>query len=210
MEQPNERIGSANPSQDPDASQPKSLSAKFTPYVPGYGSGAVVSNQCPQQVNVEGFNITPLPYGPYPAYTIPLSPIMVKGHIYSPTYIPNVRPAFQEASTESGSGYLVPVGSFSPGNLSGNISSSPLPSPIAHPPQPVGILGSYDQSVAQTTLEDAGTGLETQPLIVLEVALARMQGFQPWDYQKQDSSTDSFDIPYNLEAKSINPNSILV
>ncbi|KAM7272592.1 hypothetical protein ACFE04_027255 [Oxalis oulophora] len=124
MEQSNERTGSANPSQDPDAPQPKSLSAKFTPYVSlkqrnmsyrGYGSEAVVWNQYPQQVNAEGFNITlimfediprfifhtgfsfnlELPYGPYPAYRMPLSPIMMYGHIYSPTYIPNERPVFQ-------------------------------------------------------------------------------------------------------------------
>ncbi|KAM7256105.1 hypothetical protein ACFE04_011846 [Oxalis oulophora] len=185
MEQSNERIGSRNPSQDPDAPQPKTLSAKFTPYYPlrqrnisypGYGGGAVVWNQYPQQENVEGFNITPimfgdippsifhtgfsvnpeLPYGPYPAYTVPLSPIMVEGHIYSPTYIPNVRPPFQGASSEPGSSYLVPVGSFSPANLSGNTGSSPLPSPNAHPPQPVGILGSYKQSVAHRVMQGVG------------------------------------------------------
>ncbi|KAM7259747.1 hypothetical protein ACFE04_015488 [Oxalis oulophora] len=150
--------------------------------------------------------ISPLPFSIRDSSSILSFPMDIPGLHNSPI----AYNAFQGASSESGSGYLVPVGSFSPGNLFGNTSSSPLPSPIAHPPQPVGILGSYDQSVAQTALEDAGTDVETQPLIVLEVALARMQGFQPWDYQKQDSSTDSFDIPYNLEAKSINPNSILV
>lgn len=47
-----------------------------------------------------------------------------------------------------GSGYLVNFGSLGGGNLSGNVNSSPVTSPTVYP-QPMGILGSYDNNFGQ-------------------------------------------------------------
>lgn len=47
-----------------------------------------------------------------------------------------------------GSGYLVNFGSLGGGNLSGNVNSSPVTSPTVYP-QPMGILGSYENNFGQ-------------------------------------------------------------
>lgn len=47
-----------------------------------------------------------------------------------------------------GSGYLVNFGSLGGGNLSGNLNSSPLTSPTVYP-QPMGILGPYENNFGQ-------------------------------------------------------------
>lgn len=122
---------------------------------------------------VYGYN-PEMAYGQYSPVATPLSSIMVEGQLYSPhqipfspTYypqagLPNV-PAIPVSPSElmttessadnllfgSGSRYFVPFGgSFGGGNVSGNHGSSSLTTPAAYP-QPIGILGSYEQNVGQ-------------------------------------------------------------
>ncbi|XP_031264355.1 YTH domain-containing protein ECT4-like [Pistacia vera] len=131
-----------------------------------------------------GYGFNPeMAYGQYSPVATPLPSIMVEGQLYSPqqipfspTYypqagLPNVPPVpvspselmTSESSADNllfgpGSGYFVHFGgSFGGGNVSGNHGSSPLTSPAAYP-QPMGILGSYEQNVGQISQQGAFNG----------------------------------------------------
>ncbi|XP_044472043.1 YTH domain-containing protein ECT4 isoform X2 [Mangifera indica] len=136
---------------------------------------------------VYGYN-PEMAYGQYSPVATPLSSIMVEGQLYSPhqipfspTYypqagLPNV-PAIPVSPSElmttessadnllfgSGSRYFVPFGgSFGGGNVSGNHGSSSLTTPAAYP-QPIGILGSYEQNVGQISQQGAFNGFGLMP-----------------------------------------------
>lgn len=121
-----------------------------------------------------GYGFNPeMAYGQYSPIATPLPSIVVEGQLYSPQQIPfspsyypqhgppnlpsalPVSPSEMMTSESSGdnflfgpsSGYFVHFGSYG-GNVSGNSGSSPLTSPAAYP-QPMGILGSYEQNVGQ-------------------------------------------------------------
>lgn len=129
-----------------------------------------------------GYGFNPeIAYGQYSPVTTPLASYFVDGQLYSPqqvpfspSYYPQPSPpslspitsAFPMTPTElmtsessstdnmafgPGSGYFVNFRSFSGADLSGNLGSSPLASPGIYP-QPMGILGSYEQSVGQVRL----------------------------------------------------------
>lgn len=121
-----------------------------------------------------GYGFNPeMAYGQYSPIATPLPSIMVEGQLYppqqipfSPSYYPQhgppnvpsalpVSPSEMMTSESSGdnlvfgpsSGYFVHFGSYGV-NVSGNPASSPLTSPAAYP-QPMGILGSYEQNIGQ-------------------------------------------------------------
>lgn len=121
-----------------------------------------------------GYGFNPeMAYGQYSPIATPLPSIMVEGQLYSPQQIPfspsyypqhgppnapsalPVSPSEMMTSESSGdnllfgpsSGYFVHFGSYGV-NVSGNPGSSPLTSPAAYP-QPMGILGSYEQNIGQ-------------------------------------------------------------
>lgn len=121
-----------------------------------------------------GYGFNPeMPYGQYSPIATPLPSIMVEGQLYSPQQIPfspsyypqhgppnvpsalPVSPSEMMTSESSGdnllfgpsSGYFVHFGSYGV-NVSGNPASSPLTSPAAYP-QPMGILGPYEQNIGQ-------------------------------------------------------------
>lgn len=122
-----------------------------------------------------GFGFNPeMAYGQYSPVATPLPSIVVDGQLYSPQQIPFSPSYYPQPSppslpsalpvspsemmtSESGadnllygpsSGYFVHFGSFGGGNISGNPGSSPLTSPATYP-QPMGILGSYEQTTGQ-------------------------------------------------------------
>ncbi|KAK4853876.1 hypothetical protein QYF36_015875 [Acer negundo] len=132
-----------------------------------------------------GYGFNPeMPYGPYSPVATPLPSIMFDGQFYSPqqvsfspSYYPQhgppgapsavpVSPSELMTSESSGdnllfgpgSGYILPFGSFGGGNVSGNSVSNPLTSPPIYP-QPMGILGSYEQNVGQQQRPYNGFGL---------------------------------------------------
>lgn len=121
-----------------------------------------------------GYGFNPeMAYGQYSPIATPLPSIMVEGQLYppqqipfSPSYYPQhgppnvpsalpVSPSEMMTSESSGdnlvfgpsSGYFVHFGSYGV-NVPGNPASSPLTSPAAYP-QPMGILGSYEQNIGQ-------------------------------------------------------------
>ncbi|KAH9805483.1 YTH domain-containing protein [Citrus sinensis] len=121
-----------------------------------------------------GYGFNPeMAYGQYSPIATQLPSIMVEGQLYSPQQIPfspsyypqqgppnvpsalPVSPSEMMTSESSGdnllfgpsSGYFVHFGSYGV-NVSGNPASSPLTSPAAYP-QPMGILGSYEQNIGQ-------------------------------------------------------------
>ncbi|KAL5838637.1 hypothetical protein ACOSQ3_015806 [Xanthoceras sorbifolium] len=132
-----------------------------------------------------GYGFNPeMAYGPYSSVATPLPSIMFEGQFYSPQQIPfspsyypqhgppgvpsavPVSPSELMTSENTGdnllfgpgSGYIVPFGSFGGGNVSGNSVSNPLTSPPVYP-QPLGILGSYEQNVGQQQRPYNGFGL---------------------------------------------------
>ncbi|XP_024192369.1 YTH domain-containing protein ECT4 isoform X3 [Rosa chinensis] len=131
-----------------------------------------------------GFN-PEIAYGPYSPVATPLASYLVDGQLYSPQQVPfspsyypqpsppslshinsaipvtpTERMTSESSSTDNmafgpGSGYFVNFRSFSGGDLSGNLGSSPLASPGIYP-QPMGILGSYEHSVGQRSMHGFG------------------------------------------------------
>lgn len=124
-----------------------------------------------------GFN-PDIAYGQYSPVATPLPSVLVDGQLYSPQQVPFSPSYYPQPSPPSlshitsaipltptelmtsesssvdnmafgpGSGYFVNFRSFSGGDLSGNLGSSPLASPGIYP-QPIGILGSYEHNVGQ-------------------------------------------------------------
>lgn len=127
-----------------------------------------------------GFN-PDIAYGQYSPVATPLPSVLVDGQLYSPQQVPFSPSYYPQPSPPSlshitsaipltptelmtsesssadnmafgpGSGYFVNFRSFSGGDLSGNLGSSPLASPGIYP-QPMGILGSYEHNVGQVCL----------------------------------------------------------
>lgn len=120
-----------------------------------------------------GYGFNPeIAYGQYSPVATPLPSVMLDGQLYSPQQIP-FSPFYQQPAppnvpssapfspselmaSESNSENLhlgwnyVHFGSFGGGNISQTPGSSPLTSPSAYP-QPMGILGPYEQHSDQVS-----------------------------------------------------------
>lgn len=134
----------------------------------------VMYNDNPSVVFHSGYGFNPdMAYGQYSPVATPLPSLMVDGQLYSPQQVPFSPSYYGQAAAPSlphmsadlmvpesssidtmlfgpGPGYLASFGSFGGGNLSGNLGSSPLTSPVAYS-QPMGILGSYEHNVGQVS-----------------------------------------------------------
>ncbi|KAL5540137.1 hypothetical protein UlMin_042361 [Ulmus minor] len=151
----------------------------------------VVYNDNPSLVYHSGYGFNPeIAYGQYSPVASPLPPLMVDGQLYSPQQLPfspsyypqspHISSAVPVSSTElmttdsncidnmifgPGAGYFVNFGSIGGANLSGNIVSSSVTSPVAYP-QPMGILGPYEHNFGQISQQQRpnhGFGLVSSP-----------------------------------------------
>ncbi|PON36283.1 YTH domain containing protein [Parasponia andersonii] len=146
----------------------------------------VVYNDNSPLVFHSGYGFNPdIAYGQYSPVATPVPPLMVDGQLYSqqlpfsPSYypqpappnLPHISSALPVSPTElitpesstidnmffgPGSGYLVNFGSLGGGNLSGNVNSSPV-TPSTVYPQPMGILGSYENNFGQFSQQQRPT-----------------------------------------------------
>ncbi|XP_023874099.1 YTH domain-containing protein ECT1 isoform X2 [Quercus suber] len=137
----------------------------------------VIYNDNPSVVFHSGYGFNPeMAYGQYSPVATQLHPLMMDGQLYSPQQVPFSPSYYAQAPAPNlphissampispadlmlpenssidtmlygpGSGY-VGFGSFGGGNLSGNLGSSSLTSPVTY--QPMGILGSYEHNAGQ-------------------------------------------------------------
>ncbi|KAF4390446.1 hypothetical protein G4B88_024452 [Cannabis sativa] len=129
----------------------------FNPEI-AYGQYSPVATPMPLMVDGQLFSPQQLPFSPsYFHQTAPNLPHITSGLQVSPTELMT-----PESSTIDnmffgpGSGYLVNFGSLGGGNLSGNIHNSPVTSPTVYP-QPMGILGSYENNFGQLSPQQRPT-----------------------------------------------------